>query len=309
MQEDGIFDLLKKLPSLMDHFCTRRHPRLDREIYELNAMAAAGINLQPVASAIPLPSEVHNRFDAPASETSNLSGAGLGRTPNTGSDLMAVRINGAKDMMIDEKQRMIDIHLKKRGITDERVLDAFVTVPREEFVPKERRDSAYADHPLPIGYRQTISQPYIVALTIQALKIKNTDTVLELGAGSGYAAAIIAELAHKVITIERISELAEKASETLTRLGYTNVEVLTADGTAGYDEQAPYNGIAVAAAAPNIPPSLLDQLASGGRMVIPVGPEGFQQLLYIEKNDKGKVVEKRNICDCSFVPLIGKEGY
>jgi protein-L-isoaspartate(D-aspartate) O-methyltransferase len=210
---------------------------------------------------------------------------------------------------MNDKERMIDIHLKQRGITDERVLDAFFTVPREEFIPEERHDSAYADHPLPIGYSQTISQPYIVALTIQALRIKNTDTVLELGAGSGYAAAIIAELAHKVITVERIPELAERASETLKRLGYINVKVVTADGTLGYEEKAPYNGIAVAAAAPKIPPSLLGQLAQGGRMVIPVGPEGFQQLLYIEKNDKGKIVEKRNICDCSFVPLIGREGY
>jgi len=212
-------------------------------------------------------------------------------------------------MLMDDKEKMIQVHLKGRGITDERVLDAFRSVAREEFVPEERRAYAYADHPLPIGRGQTISQPYIVALTVQSLDIKGTDTVFELGTGSGYAAAIMAELASRVITLERIRELAEKAGELIERLGYTNITVITSDGSLGYAAEAPYNGIAAAAAAPRIPPSLLDQLAPGGRMVIPVGPEGFQELLLITKDDRGNVNEKRNICDCSFVPLIGKEGY
>lgn len=210
---------------------------------------------------------------------------------------------------MDSRQRMIEIHLKQRGITDKRVLEAFGTVPREEFVPADRRDSAYADHPLPIGRGQTISQPYIVALTVQALEITDTDTVLELGTGSGYAAAIIGKLAHRVITVERIPELAERARGILEKLGYRTIEVHTADGTLGFPDEAPYNAIAAAAAAPNVPPELIKQLASNGRIVIPVGPEGYQELLLIHTDDHGDIIEQRNICDCSFVPLIGKDGY
>lgn len=212
-------------------------------------------------------------------------------------------------MRMDDKERMIESHLKGRGITDEQVLEAFRSVPREEFVPEESRVYAYADHPLPIGRGQTISQPYIVALTVQALEISGTDVVLEIGTGSGYAAAVMAELAACVITLERVQELADQAGKVLERLRCPNITVIVSDGTLGYAAEAPYDCIAAAAAAPDVPQSLLDQLSPGGRMIIPVGPEGLQELLFIKKDETGKVAEKRNICDCSFVPLIGEEGY
>ena len=208
-----------------------------------------------------------------------------------------------------DKYNMVEYHLKERGITNKKVLDAFNKVPREEFVLEKDRKKAYADTPLPIGHCQTISQPYIVALTVQALKIAETDTVLELGTGFGYEAAIIAELCEKVITIERIPELAEKAERILDDLGYTNIEVVVADGTVGYPEYAPYNAVAVSAAAPDVPPSLLAQLAPEGRMIIPVGRHGCHELIFIEKNEQGEVRERKNICDCRFVPLIGEQGF
>jgi protein-L-isoaspartate(D-aspartate) O-methyltransferase len=210
---------------------------------------------------------------------------------------------------MDPKQRMIELHLRGRDIKDTRVLDAFEKVPREAFVGQSDQPRAYSDHPLSIGYNQTISQPYIVGLTVQTLNLQETDTVLELGTGSGYEAAILSLLCSKVITVERIPELADKARSVLESLGYTNIEVIIADGTLGYAENAPYNAIAVSAAAPSIPDPLIEQLDINGRMVIPVGPKGFQELTYVKKDGKGNVVDKRNVCNCTFVPLIGEKGF
>ena len=210
---------------------------------------------------------------------------------------------------MDPKERMITVHMKERGIKSEEVLDAFKKVDRADFVLSQDRERAYVDSPLSIGHGQTISQPYIVALTVEALKLKKTDRVLELGTGSGFEAAIIAELCGELTTIERIPELADKARILLEKLGYKNITVITGDGSVGYPEKAPYDAIAVSAAAPEIPPSLIEQLAENGRMVIPVGKGGFQELIFLEKDDKGRIIEKKNICDCMFVPLIGKEGF
>jgi len=189
-------------------------------------------------------------------------------------------------------------------ISDKRVLRAMQHVPREAFVPEDQYYAAYEDRPLSIGFGQTISQPYIVALMIQALELKKEDKVLELGAGSGYEAAILAELAQQVITVERISELAEGAKRVLEKLGYSNVTVYLAGKKLGWPDVAPYNAIIVSAGAPNIPQILLDQLSLGGRLVIPVGSRWQQDLLKVTKRRGGNKVE--NLGGCYFVPLIGE---
>ena len=174
---------------------------------------------------------------------------------------------------------MVERHLAKRGIVDPRVLEAFLTVPREEFVPEGLMEFAYADAPLPIGEEQTISQPWIVAITAQALGLRAGARVLEVGTGSGYAAAILGRLASEVYTIERIDSLAQIAQERLARLGFSNVHVRAGDGSLGWPEHAPYDGIAVAAGGPKVPDALRAQLAIGGRLVIPVGPSETEQVL------------------------------
>ena len=189
-------------------------------------------------------------------------------------------------------------------ISDKRVLGAMQHVPREAFVPEDQYYAAYEDRPLSIGFGQTISQPYIVALMVQALELKREDKVLELGAGSGYEAAILAELARQVITVERISELAEGAKRVLEKLGYSNVMVYLAGKKLGWPDAAPYNAIIVSAGAPNIPQILLDQLSLGGRLVIPVGSRWQQDLLKVTKRRGGNKVE--NLGGCYFVPLIGE---
>jgi len=189
-------------------------------------------------------------------------------------------------------------------ISDKRVLEAIQRVPREVFVPEDQYYAAYEDRPLSIGFGQTISQPYIVALMVQALELKREDKVLELGAGSGYEAAILAELARQVITVERISELAEGAKRVLEKLGYSNVMVYLAGKKLGWPDAAPYNAIIVSAGAPNIPQILLDQLSLGGRLVIPVGSRWQQDLLKVTKRRGGNKVE--NLGGCYFVPLIGE---
>jgi protein-L-isoaspartate(D-aspartate) O-methyltransferase len=189
-------------------------------------------------------------------------------------------------------------------ISDKRVLRAMQHVPREAFVPEDQYYAAYEDRPLSIGFGQTISQPYIVALMIQALELKKEDKVLELGAGSGYEAAILAELAQQVITVERISGLAEGAKRVLEKLGYSNVTVCIAGKKLGWPDVAPYNAIIVSAGAPNIPQILLDQLSLGGRLVIPVGSRWQQDLLKVTKRRGGNKVE--NLGGCYFVPLIGE---
>jgi protein-L-isoaspartate(D-aspartate) O-methyltransferase len=205
------------------------------------------------------------------------------------------------------RRQMADIQLRPRGIHDPRVLDAMLRMPRQEFVDKQYRDQAYEDHPLPIGEDQTISQPFIVAISLQLLKLEGVESVLEIGTGTGYQTALLAVLAREVYSIERHRTLAENAAATLARLGLTNVQVQVGDGSRGWPEHAPYNAILVAAAAPKLPDSLVQQLAEGGRMVIPVGPQHSQVLQLVRKREGQAVIE--SIEACRFVPLIGAEGY
>jgi len=192
-------------------------------------------------------------------------------------------------------------------VKDERVLAAMARVPRERFVPPHSQHMAYADMPLPIGHEQTISQPFIVALMTEALELTGKEKVLEVGTGSGYQAAILAELARRVITTERLSALAEAAKDVLTNLGYTNIEVYVAEETLGWQQEAPYDAIMVTAGAPRIPVDLLNQLAFGGRLVIPVGSRYVQELYKITRHKKGNIVE--NLGGCRFVSLIGKDAW
>ncbi len=191
-----------------------------------------------------------------------------------------------------------------REIADKRVVEAMRHVPREAFVAPELYHAAYDDRPLSIGFGQTISQPFIVALMVQALDLKGHEKVLELGTGSGYEAAVLSELARKVVTVECIPELAESAKRVLDKLGYTNIEVHVAGKTLGWPEKAPYDAIIVSAGAPAVPEVLLEQLAWNGRMVIPVGSRWQQDLLKITKLKKGNRIE--NLGGCYFVPLIGE---
>ncbi len=201
-----------------------------------------------------------------------------------------------------ERHRMVSRQLEPRGITDQRVLRAMQTVPRHLFVPEQYRSDAYGDFPLPIGSGQTVSQPYIVALMTELLKVEPTDTLLEIGTGSGYQAAILGELAARVYTIEILPELAARADSLLDSLHYDNIEVRAGDGYLGWPEHAPFRAIIVTAAPPQIPAPLLEQLADGGRMVIPVGTDR-QDLLLIEKVD-GKITTT-TVAPVSFVPMTG----
>jgi protein-L-isoaspartate(D-aspartate) O-methyltransferase len=198
---------------------------------------------------------------------------------------------------------MVERQLAKRGIAEERVLAAFRSVPREAFVPADLAEFAYDDNPLPIAEGQTISQPYIVALMAEAAAIKPDDRVLEVGAGSGYAAAILAELAAEVVTVERHAALADGAREVLQRLGYSNVVVIHGDGSRGVPERAPFNAILVAAGAPAPPDALKRQLAEDGRLVIPVRIDGHQELRIITR--RGEIFDSRDLGPVRFVPLIG----
>jgi protein-L-isoaspartate(D-aspartate) O-methyltransferase len=202
------------------------------------------------------------------------------------------------------RQRMVDAHLRARGISDERVLEAMARVPRHEFAPQRYRDQAYEDHPLPIGEGQTISQPYIVAIMLEALSLLPGDRVLEVGTGSGYVTALLAQLTAEVISVERHRALADSASEVLSRLGYRNVRVIVGDGSRGFAEAAPYNAIIVSAAAPQLPRELMEQLAEGGRLIIPVGWEDSQQLQLIEKRNGQARTSLRELC--RFVPLVSE---
>ena len=207
----------------------------------------------------------------------------------------------------EQRALMVDLQLARRGIRDPHVQQAFREVPREAFVPSGLEEFAYKDSPLPIGDGQTISQPYIVALTVEALRLSPGDRVLEIGTGSGYAAAILSRIAKEVYTVERLAELAEQARGRLFRLGYDNVFVHRGDGTLGWNEHAPYDAIAVAAGGPEIPKALLEQLAPGGRLVIPVGPEDVQVLVRITREDGG--FRREELSDVRFVPLIGEQGW
>jgi protein-L-isoaspartate(D-aspartate) O-methyltransferase len=203
------------------------------------------------------------------------------------------------------RQRMVAEQLRPRGISDERVLNAMGSVPRHEFAPQCFRDQAYEDHPLPIGESQTISQPYIVALMLQAVELAPDDKVLEIGTGSGYVTALLAELAGCVFSIERHAALADSARERIAALGYQNVRVIAGDGSRGFPEAAPYNAIIVSAAARQLPSALVDQLSDGGRLIIPVGAGDAQQLQLIRKRNGEAWVSPREMC--RFVPLIADD--
>ena len=190
-----------------------------------------------------------------------------------------------------------------QDISDRRVLDAIAKVPRERFVPEDLRVHAYENRPLPIGYGQTISQPLIVALMTQALGLVGDEKVLEVGTGSGYQAALLSHLAGEVFSVERVAQLAQRAQRTLAELGFTNVRVQVADEALGWPEEAPYHGIIVTAGAPRVPQELLKQLATGGRMVIPVGSRDLQELVRVVESPEGPVLT--NLGPCRFVPLMG----
>ena len=202
---------------------------------------------------------------------------------------------------------MVADQLAARGITDQRVLDAMSRVPRELFVDERDRGRAYLDMPLRIGFGQTISQPYMVALIVQEADVREGDRVLDIGTGSGYQAAVLGELGAEVHTIERIPELAERARERLREAGFESVGVHVGDGTLGLPEEAPFDAITVAAAAPEVPMSLYEQLVPGGRLVVPVGGPGGQRLEIVVRSPEGPAV--RRSVPCRFVPLLGEEGY
>ncbi len=205
-----------------------------------------------------------------------------------------------------ERKAMVVEQIEERGIRDGRVLEVMEKVPRHEFVPEKYRAFAYEDSPLPIGKGQTISQPYIVALMTECLNLEGNEKVLEVGTGSGYQAAILSELAKEVYTIEIVEPLAERAEELLKKLGYRNVKVKCGDGYLGWEEYAPFDGIIVTCAPDHIPQPLIDQLAEGGRMVIPVGEVYFPQVLKLIEKREGKVTV-RNVTPVRFVPMTGDE--
>lgn len=204
------------------------------------------------------------------------------------------------------RDHMVETQLKARGdgITDERVLAAMKKVPRHEFVPENQRHLAYIDGPLPIGHGQTISQPYVVAFMTEILKPEGSDRILEIGTGSGYQAAVLAELAKEIHTIEIVPELAKRAAADLKRLGYTNIHTRLGDGFQGWPEAAPFDAIIVTCAPENVPPPLVSQLKDGGRMIIPVGPAGNQQLILLRK--RGAQLERQAVLPVRFVPMTGE---
>ena len=208
-----------------------------------------------------------------------------------------------------ERRAMVERQLRLRGIHKPEILEAFLTVPREAFVSPGYAHLAYGDHPLPIEAQQTISQPYIVGLMIEAAGIKPGDRVLEVGAGSGYAAAVISRIAGRVIGIERQHELVEVARERVARLGYDNVEIVEGDGTTGWPDGAPYDAILAAASGSHVPQPLVDQLKPGGRLVMPLGGPGWvQQLVRVTKQADGSL-QQSDLGAVRFVPLIGEEGW
>jgi protein-L-isoaspartate(D-aspartate) O-methyltransferase len=216
-----------------------------------------------------------------------------------------VRTPGEQNQAAD---RMVRLQLETRDVHDQRVLSAMRRVPRHFFVPPGSQAAAYGDHPLPIGRGQTISQPYIVAFMTAALELRGTERVLEIGTGSGYQAAILAELCAKVFTVERIPELSDRARDILLGLGYANVTVRTGDGSEGWPEEAPFDAILVTAAAPVVPPMLRNQLADNGLLVLPVGDmRGSQELVVVRRI--GDSTSARASIGCRFVPLLGRGGF
>jgi protein-L-isoaspartate(D-aspartate) O-methyltransferase len=205
------------------------------------------------------------------------------------------------------RDRMVETQLIDRGILDERVLQAMRKVPRHLFVDEALSEQAYSDHPLPIGEKQTISQPYIVALMTQTLELKGREKVMEIGAGSGYQTAVLAELADRVFSIERLAPLAYRANQIHQKLGYKNILIRVGDGSMGWPEEAPFDGILVTAGAPKVPQPLIEQLALYGRLVIPVGDRYSQELMLVERQPEG--VQKKNLGGVRFVDLVGKWGW
>jgi protein-L-isoaspartate(D-aspartate) O-methyltransferase len=203
-----------------------------------------------------------------------------------------------------ERERMVEHQIEARGVADPVILEAMLSVPRHLFVPPDVVSQAYADHPLPIGYGQTISQPYIVALMTEKLDLQRGDKVLEIGTGSGYQAAVLAEITDSVYSVEIIPQLAERATETLKAAGYTEVQTLNADGYYGWEEHAPYDAIVVTAAPDHVPHPLIQQLKQGGRLVIPIGPPGGYQTLW-QMTRRGDQLETKNLGGVRFVPFTG----
>ena len=206
-----------------------------------------------------------------------------------------------------QREEMVRQQIAARGITDAKVLAAFRKVPRHLFVSEALRDQAYGDYPLPIGEQQTISQPYIVAEMTQALELTENDRVLEIGTGSGYQAAILAEMVYRVYTIERIRSLYVQARKLLDKLHYHSIVMRCSDGTAGWQDESPFDAIMVTAGAPDVPQKLLDQLVEGGRLVVPIGNQHSQDLIKYTKDKRG--VHKTNLGGCRFVKLIGAHGW
>jgi protein-L-isoaspartate(D-aspartate) O-methyltransferase len=206
------------------------------------------------------------------------------------------------------RRLMVERQIIARGVRDRLVLDAMMQVPRHLFVEEALRGQAYSDYPLPIGEKQTISQPYMVAFMTEALRLKGGEKVLEIGTGSGYQAAVVAQIASRVFSVERITDLARRARRVLDSIGCKNINIRLNDGTCGWQEESPFDGIIVTAGAPNVPPLYLDQLEIGGRLVIPVGSRGSQTLKRITRTGLQEFSEE-NLLDCRFVPLIGKDGW
>jgi protein-L-isoaspartate(D-aspartate) O-methyltransferase len=215
--------------------------------------------------------------------------------------------NGANSFAA-ERSAMVERQLRLRGIRDERLLAAMFRVPRHEFVNPANWNQAYADHPIAIAEEQTTSQPYMIAAMLQAAQIQPEDRVLEIGAGSGYQTALLAELACQVFAVERHASLAETARHTLDRLGYSNARIITADGSLGFPEAAPFDAIIVSAAAPSIPPALAAQVGAGGRLVIPVG-DVEQQVVQLFQRHYDGTTSVRTLEGCRFVRLIGQQGF
>jgi protein-L-isoaspartate(D-aspartate) O-methyltransferase len=210
---------------------------------------------------------------------------------------------------VRERQAMVERQLRRRGIAEPRILDAFLEVPREAFVSPEQAELAYGDHPLPIEAGQTISQPYIVALMIEAAGIKPGDKVLEVGSGSGYAAAVISRIAAEVVGIERQHELVDLARERIERLGYRNVRIVEGDGTRGFPGEAPFDAVLAAASGSHIPQPLVEQLKPGGSIVMPIGGPGWVQTLVKATKQADGTLQQTDLGAVRFVPLIGEEGW
>ena len=213
-----------------------------------------------------------------------------------------------QDSFESQRASMVEHQLRSRGISDERLLQVMGKVPRQEFLAPAKQHEAYMDQPVAIGEQQTTSQPYIIAAMLQAAEVGASDRVLEIGAGSGYQTAILAELSERVIAVERLAGLAASAQSRLRRLGYENVEIVVADGSLGWGPGVPYNVIVVSAASPSVPPALIDQLAPGGRLIIPVG-EAREQILQLVSKQQDNTISTRVLEGCRFVPMIGEQGF